>query len=75
MKLNGDRNQCAGCGEFFNSSAAFDKHRVGAFGAPDGNGSYLKSSRRCLTFDEMVEKNMEQNSSGFWITASNPNFK
>jgi hypothetical protein len=61
MKVSGDRNQCAGCGEFFNSSAAFDKHRTGAFGI----------DRRCMTDGEMRAKGMDKNAAGYWVTALN----
>ncbi len=57
MKLTGDRNQCQGCKVFFNSVAAFDKHRDG----PHGGG------RRCLTEAEMLAKGMAKNSAGFWV--------
>jgi len=64
MKLRGDHCQCsgtpyAGCGEYFNSTAAFDKHRTGA---------YLPNQRRCLSPDEMRIKGMAQTATGFWIT-------
>jgi hypothetical protein len=72
MKVSGDRNQCAGCGEFFNSSAAFDKHRTGAFGSPMGDGTYMMHSRRCLSGEEMRTKGMDKNASGYWVTALNP---
>jgi hypothetical protein len=62
MKLSGDRNQCQGCKEFFNSTAAFDKHRTGAFGV----------DRRCRTVDEMTAASMAKNAAEFWITAPNP---
>lgn len=62
MKLTGDRNQCQGCGEYFNSTFAFDKHRTGAFG----------KDRRCLTTDEMLAKGMSKNSAGFWISSTMP---
>lgn len=62
MKLSGDRNQCRGCGEFFNSSFAFDKHRTGSFG----------KDRRCLTAMEMSAKGMSKNAAGFWISAALP---
>lgn len=62
MKISGDRNQCAGCGEFFNSTAAFDKHRVGTFGV----------DRRCAAVDQMEAKGMVKNAAGYWITAANP---
>jgi hypothetical protein len=68
MKLSGDRNQCAGCGEYFNSSAAFDKHRTGAFGAPMGDGTYMQHSRRCRTVAEMQAAGMAKNKDGWWLT-------
>jgi hypothetical protein len=61
-KLGGDRNQCAGCGEYFNSSFAFAKHRIGEFG----------KDRRCMTVEEMQDKKMVKNSADFWVTAANP---
>lgn len=64
MKISGDRNQCRGCGEYFNSTAAFDKHRTGDFGI----------DRRCRMPDEMREKGMDKNAAGFWVTALNPMF-
>lgn len=64
MKLNGDRNQCPSCGEYFNSSSAFEKHRTGEFG----------KSRRCKTLEEMLANGMAKNSSGFWVGALNPKF-
>jgi hypothetical protein len=57
MKLSGDRNQCPGCSEYFNSSRAFEKHRVGEHG----------HDRRCLTPTEMREKGMAKNAAGFWV--------
>lgn len=62
MKLTGDRNQCQGCKEFFNSSFAFDKHRTGEHG----------EGRRCRTAEEMYAKGMLQNVAGFWISAAMP---
>jgi hypothetical protein len=57
MKLTGDRNQCQGCKQFFNSTAAFDKHRTGQHGV----------DRRCLTEPEMLDKGMAKNSAEFWV--------
>lgn len=62
MNLSGDRNQCRGCGEFFNSTFAFDKHRTGDFG----------KDRRCLTVDEMEAKGMSKNAAGFWVSSLMP---
>jgi len=57
MKLSGDRNQCRMCGEAFNSTTAFDKHRVGEFGI----------DRRCRTAVEMCEIGMVLRENGFWV--------
>ena len=57
MKLTGDRNQCRMCGEAFNSTSAFDKHRVGEFGV----------DRRCRTAVEMREIGMVLRDNGFWV--------
>ncbi|HQR98138.1 MULTISPECIES: hypothetical protein [unclassified Polaromonas] len=62
MKLSGDRNQCQGCKEYFNSSFAFNKHRHGDHGI----------DRRCMTVDEMQAKGMSKNAAGFWISAAMP---
>lgn len=65
-KLGGDHCQCAGapyagCGEFFNSTRAFDKHRVDA-----------GQARRCLSAFEMQAKGMSLNARGFWVTSKRP---
>lgn len=62
MQLRGDRNQCQGCKEFFNSGYGFDKHRHGTHGL----------DRRCLTSIEMLAKGMSLNAAGFWITSVMP---
>lgn len=56
--LSGQRNQCRGCGEFFNSNLAFDKHRTGQHG----------KDRRCRTPEEMLAKGMALNVNGFWVS-------
>jgi hypothetical protein len=64
-KLSGDRCRCSSCGLYFNSTAAFDKHRVGSWrGVAD---------RRCLAIAEMKDRGMAVNASGYWVTALNPN--
>ncbi len=55
--LRGDRNQCQGCKQYFNSTHSFDKHRVGEFG----------KDRRCRTTDEMLEIGMAMNQKEFWV--------
>lgn len=60
--LTGDRNQCAGCGEFFNSVYAFDMHRTGPY-----------SARRCRSADEMQAQGMAKNKADYWITPRHGN--
>lgn len=59
MILRGDRNQCQGCKEYFNSGYAFENHRRGEFG----------KDRRCLTPQELITKGWSKNQAGFWITS------
>jgi hypothetical protein len=59
LRLTGQRSLCRTCGEYFNSTAAFDKHRIGEHG----------KSRRCMTLAEMTAKGMAKATSGFWVTA------
>lgn len=65
LKVTGSRNQCRGCGEYFNSQSAFDKHRT---------GSYENHTRRCHTEDEMLSKDMVRNEDGYWITELNEGY-
>ena len=58
LNLFGDRNQCPTCGELFNSSGAFEKHRTGDF-----------TARHCLTVNEMHALGMARNDRGFWVKA------
>ena len=67
--LRGDRNQCTVCGEMFNSSSAFERHRTGSYGKPG-----VPSKRRCLTVPEMLAKGYEKNAAFFWTRGSNPLF-
>jgi hypothetical protein len=59
VTLRGDRNCCTGCGELFNSSYAFGKHRT---------GDHTGNQRRCMTVPEMEKLGMIKNDAGFWIT-------
>ena len=56
--LTGDHNKCPGCGKYFKSTHAFDKHRT---------GEHKNNQRRCLTEDEMLEKGMVLNKNGWWV--------
>lgn len=55
--LSGNRNQCSGCKEYFNSVSAFEAHRTGKFGV----------DRRCKTKQEMLDSGMLLKPDGFWI--------
>jgi hypothetical protein len=55
MKLNGNRCKCGGCGRYFNSTSAFDRHRSGK-----------PAERVCLDPESL---GMQVGSHGFWITA------
>jgi hypothetical protein len=57
-RLTGSRCLCRGCGEYFNSVFAFDRHRVWA----------SPVVQRCRTHEELIGKGMSINASGFWIT-------
>jgi hypothetical protein len=59
--LTGNRCQCSACGEYFNSSTAFDRHRV---------GSFQHRTRRCLSIPEMTARGFCKNPAGFWMTES-----
>lgn len=60
--LNGQRNQCQGCKQYFNSVGAFEKHRTGKHGV----------DRRCRTPEELIALGCSLNKDGFWITAKMP---
>ena len=53
---------CAACGELFNSSHAFEKHRHGDHGI----------DRRCMTEAEMVAKGMHKGADNFWRGSAMP---
>lgn len=57
--LTGDRNQCPTCGEYFNSTLAFDTHRV---------GRHVGNQRTCLTVPQMRAGSMALNAAGFWVS-------
>jgi hypothetical protein len=68
MRLEGDRNVCAGCGELFRSVRAFDMHRTGSYGRTRPDGTYLAATRRCKSPEEMQADGMQRNGRGLWIT-------
>ena len=62
--LRGDRNQCQGCKEYFNSTGAFEKHRTGQYGV----------DRRCRTPEEMIAKGFSLNAAGYWVASKMPDY-
>ena len=60
VTLRGDHNECPGCGQLFNSTRAFEKHRT---------GSHEGGQRRCLTVEQMEAIGMAKNADGWWVTA------
>jgi len=58
-KLSESRCQCGGCGEYFRSVAAFDKHRIAD-----------SEKRRCRTVLEMESVGMIVNDGGWWVTSA-----
>jgi hypothetical protein len=59
--------QCRACDTKFRSEAAFNMHRTGKHGIPDG-----PERRRCMDEWEMLDKGMGQNGAGLWVTALMP---
>lgn len=57
-RLTGSRCLCRTCGEYFNSTGMFDRHRIGT--CPD---------RRCMTAAELLKRGYSRNAGGFWIRA------
>lgn len=64
LLLKGRRCICHGCGELFNSTSAFEKHRAGPF-SPISEAD----TRRCLTHSQMKAQGMSQTDAGYWITS------
>ncbi|HLG79143.1 MAG TPA: hypothetical protein VFA09_03125 [Ktedonobacteraceae bacterium] len=54
-------SHCRACQHTFTSITAFDLHR---------SGSYERSTRRCLTEEEMRAKGMTRNGRGWWSAPS-----
>jgi hypothetical protein len=63
-KLRGDHCHCRTCGEYFNSTKAFDKHRVS-----DG---CMAGTRRCRMAPQMLQSGMDRDEGGWWITSKRP---
>lgn len=63
----GGHSECTGCGEFFNSVYAFDKHQV--WTRPDETGN---QHVRCMSVRDLVAKGWAKNEGGFWVTSLMP---
>ena len=62
-KLTGGRCQCAGCGDYFGSERAFDRHRVGDY----AEAGQRQGARRCLTYAEMMEAGWHRSARGYLL--------
>lgn len=62
-RLKGRKARCGVCAEYFNSPAAFDKHRTGEY--TQRSPGY---GRRCLSPEEMLLKGMVKTVAGYWVT-------
>jgi len=58
-KLTGSRCRCTSCGDYFNSTSTFDRHRAGDYDS--------RASRLCLSSAELILRGWSRNSGGFWI--------
>jgi len=58
LKTTHTKCLCTACGDYFNSTAAFDKHRAGQHGV----------SRKCMTHEERRSIKMDTNAQGYWVT-------
>ncbi len=63
IELIKDRNECPSCGVMFETSDAFDAHRLGKFATAS-----KPSTRRCLTAAEMHEAGFRANQHGFMLS-------
>lgn len=62
-------NLCCACGQDFNSTGLFDRHRIGkhAYDFAEGLELGLDDGRRCLDPGEMREAGWRLNRRGRWI--------
>jgi len=63
LRLTACRCQCAGCGDWFASTRAFDRHRTGEYSIPGTSESH----RRCLSLSEMCAAGWKRNERGFLL--------
>lgn len=70
LPRDSDKCRCATCGLYFNSTHAFDRHRV--LDSADARRFKDYARRRCLSGIEMRERGMTTSATGHWITAPRP---
>jgi hypothetical protein len=58
--LTGNRCHCRSCGEFFNSTSGFDRHRYGPYGW---------NTRKCRPVQWMIEQGWQLSGRAFWKQA------
>jgi hypothetical protein len=66
---------CSGCGEKFYTANCHLAHRIGDYGGPIHQGQkvvgYKKSTRHCLTREEMLAKGMHMDEKrGVWHSSA-----
>lgn len=66
LKVSSSKNQCRGCGWYFKNNSAFEKHRTGRLGYTTKEGTYVPSTRRCMSPEEMVIAGLIQTEEGYW---------
>ena len=64
LKVTHSRCQCRGCGEYFNSVGAFDKHRIHRV---EKKPVYPY----CLSVEGMELAGMVKNNAGYWCSTAN----
>jgi hypothetical protein len=60
------KTQCRACDKFFVGTTAFDAHRVGSHEVIIEGRHYASKERRCLSTEELIAKNFQQNERGQW---------
>ena len=61
FRLTGSRCRCQACGELFNSTVAFARHRVGPW-------TDRGARRRCPSSIELIHAGWSRNAAGFGVT-------
>lgn len=65
-----DKCRCMTCGEYFNSTFAFDAHRI--FTSKEAVQAKDYARRACLSGEAMRARGMAISATGHWVTAPRP---